>query len=70
HGDLGMVTADDVILALSWSGETVELRDLVGFSRRFGVGLVAITSVADSALGKAADVCLDLPRAEEACPNG
>ncbi|MGL4288050.1 MAG: KpsF/GutQ family sugar-phosphate isomerase [Phreatobacter sp.] len=70
HGDLGMVTPDDVILALSWSGETVELRDLVGFSRRFGVGLVAITSVADSALGKAADVCLDLPRAEEACPNG
>ncbi|QCI64262.1 KpsF/GutQ family sugar-phosphate isomerase [Phreatobacter stygius] len=70
HGDLGMVTADDVILALSWSGETVELRDLVGFSRRFGVGLVAITSVGDSALGKAADVCLDLPRAEEACPNG
>ncbi|MBN8939517.1 MAG: KpsF/GutQ family sugar-phosphate isomerase [Rhizobiales bacterium] len=70
HGDLGMVTPDDVILALSWSGETVELRDLVGFSRRFGVGLVAITSVADSALGKAADVCLNLPRAEEACPNG
>jgi arabinose-5-phosphate isomerase len=70
HGDLGMVTADDVILALSWSGETVELRDLVAFSRRFGVGLVAITSVGESALGKAADVVLNLPRAEEACPNG
>jgi arabinose-5-phosphate isomerase len=70
HGDLGMVTADDVLLALSWSGETAELRDLVAFSRRFGVGLVAITAAADSALGKAADVVLDLPRAEEACPNG
>ncbi len=70
HGDLGMVTADDAILALSWSGETVELRDLVAFSRRFGVGLVAITSDAESALGKAADVVLALPRAEEACPNG
>jgi arabinose-5-phosphate isomerase len=70
HGDLGMVTADDAILALSWSGETAELRDLVAFSRRFGVGLVAITSAADSALGKAADVVLDLPKAEEACPNG
>ncbi|CEJ15117.1 Arabinose 5-phosphate isomerase KdsD [bacterium YEK0313] len=70
HGDLGMVTPDDVILALSWSGETVELRDMVAFSRRFGVGLVAITSISDSALGKAADVVLELPRAEEACPNG
>ncbi len=70
HGDLGMVTADDAILALSWSGETVELRDLVAFSRRFAVGLVAITSDAESALGKAADVVLALPRAEEACPNG
>lgn len=70
HGDLGMVTPDDVILALSWSGETVELRDMVAFSRRFGVGLVAITSIGDSALGKAADVVLELPRAEEACPNG
>jgi arabinose-5-phosphate isomerase len=70
HGDLGMVTPDDVLLALSWSGETAELRDLVAFSRRFGVGLVAITAAADSALGKAADVVLDLPRAEEACPNG
>lgn len=70
HGDLGMVTVDDAILALSWSGETVELRDLVAFSRRFGVGLVAITSAGESALGKAADVVLGLPRAEEACPNG
>ncbi|MCZ0738630.1 KpsF/GutQ family sugar-phosphate isomerase [Phreatobacter sp. AB_2022a] len=70
HGDLGMVTPDDVILALSWSGETVELRDMVAFSRRFGVGLVAVTSIGDSALGKAADVVLELPRAEEACPNG
>lgn len=70
HGDLGMVGADDVVLALSWSGETAELRDLVDFSRRFGIGLVALTSDQDSALGRAADVVLELPRAEEACPNG
>jgi arabinose-5-phosphate isomerase len=65
-----MVTSDDLILALSWSGETAELRDLVAFSRRYDVGLIAITSVADSALGKAADVAMVLPRVEEACPNG
>lgn len=70
HGDLGMVTPEDVILALSWSGETVELRDLVAYSRRFGVGLIAITSEPASALAEAADVVLQLPKVEEACPNG
>jgi arabinose-5-phosphate isomerase len=70
HGDLGMVTADDVILALSWSGETTELGDIIHFSRRFSVPLVAITSKPESTLARAADVALVLPRAEEACPHG
>lgn len=70
HGDLGMIQGADVILALSWSGETVELSDIVAYSRRFRVGLVAITANAGSALGREADVCLLLPKAVEACPNG
>jgi len=70
HGDLGMIRADDAILALSWSGETAELADIVGYSRRFSVTLVGMTSNPDSALGRQADVALILPRATEACPNG
>jgi arabinose-5-phosphate isomerase len=70
HGDLGMITRDDVILALSWSGETVELLNIITYSRRFAVPLISITSRADSALGKQSDVVLELPRAKEACPHG
>jgi arabinose-5-phosphate isomerase len=70
HGDLGMVGQDDVILALSWSGEAKELADMIAYSRRFRVPLVAVTAGADSALGRAADIPLVLPRAKEACPNG
>ena len=70
HGDLGVIRATDVVLALSWSGETAELADIVGYTRRFSVPLVAITSRAESALGAAADVCLALPVSQEACPNG
>lgn len=70
HGDLGMVQADDVILALSWSGETAELADIIGYAKRFRVPLIAFTSNADSTLGHAADICLALPKAQEACPNG
>ncbi|NBJ12192.1 KpsF/GutQ family sugar-phosphate isomerase [Microvirga arsenatis] len=70
HGDLGMIQTDDVIIALSWSGETAELADIIGYSRRFRVPLVAMTSNADSTLGRAADICLTLPKAKEACPNG
>ena len=69
HGDLGMIQRGDTILALSWSGETAELADIITFSRRYRINLVAITSRADSALGREADVCLQLPVAEEACPN-
>ena len=70
HGDLGMVTSGDVILALSWSGETAELRDIIHYSRRHRVPLIAMTSGAQSALGKAADIPLILPKVEEACPHG
>src|SRR5262245_52814771 len=70
HGDLGMITPEDVILALSWSGETAELRNIVFYSRRFRVPLIAITSRGDSTLARSADAALILPRVEEACPHG
>lgn len=70
HGDLGMIRRDDAVLAISWSGETVELKNIVTYSRRFNVPMIAITSKAQSALGRAADVVLELPKAKEACPYG
>ena len=69
HGDLGMITKHDVILALSWSGETAELKNLIDYSRRHDIGLIALTANADSTLAKAADVALTLPQAREACPH-
>jgi arabinose-5-phosphate isomerase len=69
HGDLGMITADDVIMALSWSGETAELKNLIDYSRRFRIGLIAITADAKSTLGQSADVLLTMPQAREACPH-
>src|SRR6187397_1592195 len=69
HGDLGMITPDDAIMALSWSGETAELKDLIDYSRRFRIGLIAVTAVTDSTLGRAADVVLAMPQAREACPH-
>jgi arabinose-5-phosphate isomerase len=70
HGDLGTIAPDDVVVALSWSGETAELRNIVFYSRRFRVPLIAITSRGDSTLARAADVALVMPRVEEACPHG
>ena len=70
HGDLGMIGRADVVVAQSWSGEAPELADLIAYTRRFAVPLVAMTSRGESALGKAADICLTLPRMPEACPNG
>ncbi|HUA77174.1 MAG TPA: KpsF/GutQ family sugar-phosphate isomerase [Acetobacteraceae bacterium] len=70
HGDLGMIVAGDAVLALSNSGETAELADLVAHARRFALPLIAITARAGSALAKAADVVLMLPGAAEACPMG
>ena len=69
HGDLGMITSDDVMLVLSWSGETEELTDLINYSRRFRIGLIAVTVNTDSTLGKAADIVLTLPQTREACPH-
>ena len=69
HGDLGMITSDDVMLVLSWSGETEELKDLINYSRRFRIALIAVTVNADSTLGKSADIVLVLPQAREACPH-
>ena len=69
HGDLGMIANSDVILALSWSGETAELKNIADYSRRYGIKLIAMTAISDSALAKVADVVLALPQAREACPH-
>jgi arabinose-5-phosphate isomerase len=69
HGDLGMVTTGDVVLAISWSGETPELRPVINFCTRFGAPLIAMSSDPGSALADAADIALILPVAEEACQN-
>jgi arabinose-5-phosphate isomerase len=70
HGDLGMILPSDAVLALSNSGETTELSDLVAHTRRFGLPLVAVVGRAGSTLAQAADVALVLPDAPEACPMG
>ena len=61
HGDLGMIVQNDIVVALSNSGETVELTDLVAYTRRFSIPLIGITSRAPSALAQTADVALILP---------
>ncbi|MCH4152528.1 MAG: KpsF/GutQ family sugar-phosphate isomerase [Sphingobium sp.] len=68
HGDLGMIGTDDICLLLSNSGETSELRDILAFTRRFGIPLIAICAQQDSSLMRAADYRLLLPDAPEACP--
>jgi arabinose-5-phosphate isomerase len=70
HGDLGMITPQDVVIMLSNSGESVELKDILNYATRFSVPLVAITANAVSTMAKASDIVLELPRAKEACPNG
>ena len=69
HGDLGMITPDDVILALSWSGEQPEMKNLVNYSARFAIPMIAVTSDAVSSLGSAARIVLELPKVREACPH-
>src|SRR6188472_416117 len=69
HGDLGMITPDDVIIALSWSGEQPEMKNLVNYSSRFAIPMIAVTSSAASSLGAAARIVLELPKAREACPH-
>src|SRR3954447_8450886 len=69
HGDLGMITPDDVIIALSWSGEQPEMKNLVNYSSRFAIPMIAMTSSATSSLGEAARIVIELPKAREACPH-
>ncbi len=70
HGDLGMVTSDDVIIAISNSGETEEILRLIPFIKRFNVRLISVTGNADSTLSKVSDATLDVSVKEEACPFG
>jgi arabinose-5-phosphate isomerase len=70
HGDLGMITAADVVIALSNSGETAELADVLVYAKRFDIPLIAMTGKADSTLARAATVTLLLAPAAEACPMG
>ncbi|MDZ5697529.1 MULTISPECIES: KpsF/GutQ family sugar-phosphate isomerase [Phyllobacteriaceae] len=69
HGDLGMITRDDAIIALSWSGESAELKGIVAYARRFSIPLIAITAGADSTLSRESSVVLCMPRVPEACPH-
>ena len=70
HGDLGMITADDLVICLSNSGETHELRDIISYTRRFGIPLVALVRRAASLLVDAADIAIVLPEVPEASPIG
>jgi arabinose-5-phosphate isomerase len=70
HGDLGMITTQDVVMLLSNSGESAELKDILNYCARFSVPMIAITANATSTMGRAADIILQLPKAKEACPNG
>jgi len=70
HGDLGMVTADDVVIALSNSGETAEVLHILPSLRRIGAKVIAMVGKADSSLGKNADIVLDVGVSKEACPLG
>lgn len=73
HGDLGMLTKDDLLLTISNSGESKEMLDIISYSRRFGIPMIAITSVMESSMAKAADLTLLIPdkkTAPEACPLG
>ncbi|MBB4063104.1 KpsF/GutQ family sugar-phosphate isomerase [Gellertiella hungarica] len=70
HGDLGMITRNDVIIAMSWSGESTELKGIIAYSRRFRIPLIAMTAGETSTLAREADVLLLLPKEQEACPHG
>jgi arabinose-5-phosphate isomerase len=70
HGDLGMITGSDAVLALSNSGETPELADIIAYAKRFGVPLIGVAGKADSSLIAQSDFAIVLPQADEACPMG
>lgn len=69
HGDLGVIRSDDAVLILTWSGATKELADIVAYTRRFRVPLIAITGNAGGRIAAAADIILELPKVREACPH-
>ena len=69
HGDLGMVRSDDVLLLMSFSGESRELGDILRYGKRFHVPIIAMTARAESTLGKAADILMQLPKVAESCPH-
>lgn len=70
HGDMGMITNNDVVLLLSNSGESAELSDLIHYTRRFKIPMISMTNNPESTLGSHSDICLQLPKIPEACPNG
>ncbi len=70
HGDLGMITKDDIVLLISNSGENPELSDLIRYTKRFNITLIGLTSGQDSTLAKHSDILLLMPKMKEACPNG
>ncbi len=70
HGDMGMIVRGDIILAISNSGETKELQDIIAYAKRYAIPLISLTSASESTLAKHADILLLLPAVQEACPNG
>lgn len=70
HGDLGMIEPEDIVIALSNSGEAPELGDIIAFCRRFNIKLIGMTGHRDSTLGRQSDIVLCLPPIQEACPFG
>ena len=70
HGDLGMITEDDIVLLLSNSGESAELSDIIAYTRRFNISLIAMTSNPNGALAKHSDIALVIPKSKEACSIG
>ncbi|MCL4130340.1 UNVERIFIED_CONTAM: hypothetical protein GTU68_036827, partial [Idotea baltica] len=69
HGDLGMIHGDDVLLLLSWSGETQELSDILEYSKRYHVPMIAMTAAPKSTLAQKADIAISLPKVAESCPH-
>lgn len=70
HGDLGMITSEDLLILLSWSGETVELGNMLTYAKRFNVPIVSVTSNSESLLARNSSVAITLPKVQETCPHG
>ena len=70
HGDMGMIEEEDIILAISWSGETTELGNIVKYALENKIKLIGLSSNKESHLAKSSNIALNIPMVEEACPNG